>query len=63
MHLHNSAKFLVDGGGREVINPPSSNILKIDVPNSNTTIIYTSIYLSGMWLGVDLRTGTIKRCV
>ena len=31
---------------------------KVDIPDSNTTIIWTPIfhlYLSGLWLGVDVR--------
>ena len=32
----------------------------VDMPDYNTTIIWTHIYMSGMWLGVDLKTDTKK---
>jgi hypothetical protein len=36
---------------------------KVDMPKSNTTIEFGLLYLSGMWLGVDLRIDTRMICV
>ena len=33
---------------------------KVDVPKTNETIISDTCIFGGMWLGVDLRTGTRK---
>ena len=35
---------------------------KVDMPKSNLTIIW-ALYVSGMWLGLDMRIGTKKTCV
>ena len=33
---------------------------KVDMPKSNTSTHYGHVFVSGMWLGVDLRMSTEK---